>query len=188
MNTDRPIITFHASARTHASRDAVYAVLADLSTHMTWGGEATGDKKFRLLTLDQPGGAAVAGTRFSSTGLIPMGTFHDETIVTQAVRGARFAFHTQSVLERKHGRPTWHGTFDHLYVIDDAAGDVVITYTCGVHPENYAAWWMKAPMRPMTRYNVQRILTRCLRNVAAIAEGSEHAVRVSAAPGDAMAG
>jgi hypothetical protein len=188
MHSDRPIITFRASARTHASREAVYDALADLSTHMTWGGEQTGDKKFRLLTLEQPGGAAVAGTRFSSTGIIPMGTFHDETVVTEALRGDRFALHTASVLERKHGRPTWRGSFDHVYAIDDAGGVTSIRYTCDVHPENYVAWWMKPLMRPMTRFNVQRILTRSLRSLAAIADASEQTVRTRAAAGDAVTG
>lgn len=185
MKTDRPTISFHASVRTRASRDAVYDVLADLSTHLTWGGEQTGEKQFRLLTVEQPGGAAVAGTRFSSTGLIPMGTFYDDSAVTQAVRGARFAFHTQSVLERKHGRPTWRGTFDHVYAIDGDESGSTISYTCKAYADNYVAWWMTPLMSPMTRFNVQRTLTTCLRSLAAIAEASEQTVSVSAAAGGA---
>jgi hypothetical protein len=57
-----------------------------------------------------------------------------------------------------------------------------------VHPENYVAWWMKPLMRPMTRFNVQRILTRSLRSLAAIADASEQTVRTRAAAGDAVTG
>lgn len=185
MNSNRPVITFHASARTHAGRDAVYGVLTDLSTHMAWGGEQTGDKRFRLLSLEQPAGPATTGTRFASTGVIPMGTFHDQTVVTDASRGGRFAFRTQSRLERKHGRPTWRGAFEHGYIIDDAGGDTVISYTCQVYPENYVAWWMTPIMRPMTRYNVERTMRRCLRSLGALAEASEHAIPV-ATPHDAV--
>lgn len=180
------ITTVRVSTRTGASRTAVYDVLADLSTHLVWGGEETGDKKFRLLTLEVPGGAAVTGTRFASTGLIPMGTFHDETVVTDATPPARFAFHTESVLERKR-RQSWRGTFDHRYVLDSDGGETVIRYEVDLYTANYVPYWWRLPMRPMTRFMVGRTMTTCLRSLARIAEASGRAAPATTRVRDAAA-
>ena len=125
MKTNGLITTVGASTRTTAARDAVYATIADLATHIIWGGDGTGDTKFRLLTMDHAHGEAVVGTRFSSTGVVQMGTFRDETVVTDAAHGSRFAFITESVLERPRGQ-AWRGWFEHRYTLTGAGDDTVI--------------------------------------------------------------
>ena len=184
MKANGLITTVHASVRTSATPAAVYATLADLSTHMAWAGEGTGDKKFRLLTMDHPGGSAVTGTRFSSTGVVQMGTFHDETVVTDAVPASRFAFITESVLERGRSQ-AWRGWFEHRYALTDAGGDTVIKYECDLHAGNYVPYWWKLPMRPLTRLIVQRTATRTLRSLAAIAQGSTLPAATSTPAGSA---
>lgn len=171
MRNNGFITTVRASARTSAARSDVYATLADLSTHMVWAGEGTGDKKFRLLTMEQPGGRAVTGTRFSSTGVVQMGIFHDETVVTDAEAATRFAFITESVLERPRGT-AWRGWFEHRYTLGDADGDTTLDYECDLHAGNYVPYWWKLPMRPLTRFMVERTGKRTLRSLVAIAEAS----------------
>ena len=177
MKANDLIITVRVSTRTPATRDAVYATLADPSTHLVWGGDGTGDPKFRLLTMDYAGGEAVIGTRFSSTGLIPMGTFHDETVVTDA-DGSRFAFITESVLERPR-REAWRGWFDHRYTLAGECDNTVINYECDLHFVNYVPYWWRLPMRPMTRFMVGRKMATSLRSLGAMAEASTHAAPVT---------
>ena len=174
MKANSLIITVRASTRTPAMGDAVYAALTDLSTHLDWAGKGTGDPKFRLLTMDHAGGDAVIGTRFTSTGVVQMGTFHDETVVTDAERGSRFAFITESVLERPRGQ-AWRGWFEHRYALAREGDDTVINYECDIHFGNYVPYWWRLPMRPMTRFMVGRRTTASMRRLGAIAEASMHA-------------
>jgi uncharacterized protein YndB with AHSA1/START domain len=89
-------VTSQATAR------AVYAVLADLSSHTVWAGERQG-KRTRLLTIDAPPGSAEVGTEFSSTGSDPMGTFSDRSVVTEATPGRALEFVTEARLTTKKG-------------------------------------------------------------------------------------
>jgi hypothetical protein len=91
-----------------ASADTVYAVLADLRTHTIWAGERQA-KKTRLLTLDTTAGPATVGTEFRSTGLDPMGTFEDSSVVTEASPGRAFELVTEARLTTKKGK-TSHWT------------------------------------------------------------------------------
>jgi hypothetical protein len=186
MNTNHPAVRLCASIRTSAARAAVYATLADISTHLTWGGEGTRDEKFRLLTLDQPGGAAVTGTRFTSTGVVPFGTFHDETVVTDAAPGHLFAFVTASVLERTRG-DAWRGSFEHRYALSSDGEDTVIRYECDIFAGNYMPYWWRLPMRPMTRYMLGRKVKTSLRSLAAMAEAAAHTTRATAPMSEAAA-
>ena len=172
MTMDRLIVTLGATVRTHATREAVYDALADLSTHMVWAGDETGTQKFRLLTMQQPGGVAVAGTRFSSTGVVQMGTFRDETIVTESAPGARFWFRTESVLERKRAA-SWIGTFEHRYTLESTGDDTLIRYTCSIYTRSYVPYWWKLPMKPMTKVMVQRTARHCLRSLGNLASAQE---------------
>jgi hypothetical protein len=95
-------------ANSMASADAVYAVLADLTTHTIWAGERQA-KKTRLLTIDSPARPATVGTEFRSTGVDPMGTFEDSSVVTEASPGRAFEFVTEARLTTKKGK-TSHWT------------------------------------------------------------------------------
>ena len=173
MKANDLIITVGAATRTRATADAVYSTLADLSTHLDWAGKGTGDPKFRLLTMDHADGDAVIGTRFSSTGVVQMGTFHDGTVVTDAERGRRFAFITESVLERKRAQ-AWRGWFEHAYTLAGEGDETVISYECHIHFGNYVPYWWRLPMRPMTRFMVGRRTTASLQSLGALAEVSTH--------------
>lgn len=103
-------------------------MLADLRTHLTWGGA---EQRFgnRLLSLDAPAGPASVGTSFRSTGAIPMSSrrWDDRSAVTMAVRPSAFEFVTYATA---HGpkRPMT-ATFTHRYEIVAARGGSDVTYT-----------------------------------------------------------
>ncbi|MBA3738496.1 MAG: hypothetical protein H0W97_07990 [Actinobacteria bacterium] len=79
-------LVVRVEATSRATTEAVYAVLADLSSHTVWAGERQG-KRTRLLTIDALAGPAAVGTEFHSTGSDPMGTFSDRSVVTEATPG-----------------------------------------------------------------------------------------------------
>ena len=95
-------VVVRVEADSRASADTVYAVLADLRTHTIWAGERHG-KKTRLLTIDTASGPASVGTEFRSTGLDPMGTFEDTSVVTEASPGRAFELVTEARLTTKKG-------------------------------------------------------------------------------------
>lgn len=95
-------IAFHKTHTIEAPPEAVYDVLADVRSHIAWGGEMS-KKKFRLLKIDVADLPAVQGTVFSSEGLAPDGSFHDRSVVTQAVRPRIFEFRTDAHIDFKKG-------------------------------------------------------------------------------------
>jgi Polyketide cyclase / dehydrase and lipid transport len=170
--TTKPRLTFEASARSAASPEALYDVLADVTTHRVWGGEKAPRKSFRLLTMEAAARPAAVGDTFASTGANSNGTFHDRSVVVEAERGVRFGFDTDSRLDRKHGREL-HARFEHRYTIErDGAGSKV-TFRSSVFPQNYVPYWLRTGMRPMTRRMVNRMMAANLRNAAAMAESRE---------------
>jgi hypothetical protein len=114
--------------RSSASPTAVYDVLADLRTHLEWGGvRQAGD--FRLLSLDAPAGPAAAGTTFTSSGSIPMSSrrWEDRSTVTVADRPHTFEFVTHAAV---HGPSrTMEATYRHRYEIAPAPGGSTVTYS-----------------------------------------------------------
>jgi hypothetical protein len=168
--TARPILTFEATSGSEASCEAVYDVLADPSTHLTWAGHQSPEKGFRLLSLDAPGGRASVGSSFTSTGANGSKmTFLDHSVVIEAIPSSRFAFETQSRLPRVH-RPEWSARFEHRYGIEPDGKGSLIRYSCEVYPLSYRPWWLHPLMRPMTRKMVSRMMAANLENLARMAE------------------
>ncbi len=114
-------------ASSQASAEAVYDVLADVRSHLTWAGERQ-KPKTRLLTVDAPDGAASVGTEFATTGLDPMGRFTDRSVVTEATSPSVFEFVTEAHLVTKKGKVAdW--TNVHHYDLKPSSGGCRITYT-----------------------------------------------------------
>ena len=121
-------ITMRLTKRSSASPEAVYDLIANLRTHMTWGGTQQ-RSDFRLLSLDAPPGPASVGTSFTSTGAIPMSVRHweDHSTVTAAERAGVFEFVTQATVHRS--RRSMEATYRHRYEIEAApGGGSVVTY------------------------------------------------------------
>src|SRR5260370_7584735 len=107
-----------------AKPEDVYDLLADLKTHLVWGG-ARQSSDFRLLSLQAPPGPATVGTTFSSTGTIPMSVrrWKDRSTVTAADRPRTFEFITEA---RAGDRNAMTARYRHRYEISsDPAGSPV---------------------------------------------------------------
>jgi hypothetical protein len=104
------------TGRSRARPEQVYDVLADLRTHLEWGGKRQ-YRSFRLLSLDGPDGQAERGTRFTSIGRIPMNRarFDNRNEVTKADRPSLFEITTRSTIawpRRARGEGTFVNTFE----------------------------------------------------------------------------
>jgi hypothetical protein len=110
-----------------APAEVVYDVLADLSSHLIWGGEHQKKGRPRLTAVDAPAGRATVGTEFTSVGSDVMGEFQDRSVVTQASRPELFEFATDATLTTKKGRePQW--TVVHRYELTPDGDGCRISY------------------------------------------------------------
>jgi uncharacterized protein YndB with AHSA1/START domain len=120
-------LVLRVEATSEASPQAIYEVLSDPRTHLRWAGEQQ-KPTTRLVSVEAPEGRAVVGTEFRTTGLDPMGTFSDRSVVTEAAPGKAFEFVTEAELTTKKGRRVdW--TVVHRYVLDGTTGGTGIGYT-----------------------------------------------------------
>jgi hypothetical protein len=123
----RPVVG-RLSKVTSASPDDVYDVLADLSTHLDWGGrEIRGSA--RLLTLDASEAPATVGTEFESTGQDPLVRMTDRSVVTEATRSTSFEFVTDSAWELKRSGKGADFTIVHRYEIEPLPAGCRVTYS-----------------------------------------------------------
>jgi hypothetical protein len=106
----------------------IYDLLADLRSHLRWGG-AEQSSDFRLLSLQAPDGPAEVGTVFSSTGTIPISVKHweDCSTVTVAVRPSTFEFVTEGRVGS--GSRAMHARYVHRYEIAATNGGSLVAYT-----------------------------------------------------------
>jgi hypothetical protein len=79
----------------------VYDLLADIRSHLEWGGRRQSKKTYRLLSIDAPDRPATVGTEFTSTGADGMGRFADSSVVTEATWPSLFEFVTEARLTTK---------------------------------------------------------------------------------------
>lgn len=119
------VVAVEATSR--APAEAVWDLLADLRSHLEWGGERQ-KRTTRLLSVEAPEGPARVGAEFRTQGRDPMGTFTDRSVVTEATRPSVFEFVTEAHLETKKGKITdW--TVVHRYELSPADGGCRIAYT-----------------------------------------------------------
>jgi hypothetical protein len=111
-----------------APASAVYDLLADIGSHLEWGGRMQRKRTYRLLTIDAPDAPAAVGTEFRSTGADAMGTFDDGSVVTEASRPDVFEFVTEARLSTKKGAVVeW--TSVHRYEIEPVDRGCLVRYT-----------------------------------------------------------
>jgi hypothetical protein len=110
-----------------ARAEVVYDLLADVGSHLEWGGTRQ-KRTYRLLSIDAPEGPATVGTEFSSSGADGMGTFNDASVVTEATRPGLFEFVTEARLSTKKGKVVeW--TLVHRYEIAPKDEGCKVSYT-----------------------------------------------------------
>jgi Polyketide cyclase / dehydrase and lipid transport len=115
-----------ASVHCAAPPQVVYELLADLRTHVVWGGQ-TNRMHQRLLTMECPDGPATVGTVFRSVGYTSHGLWHDRSEVTVASPPSVFEFTTRGTMQTK---PPFHGAWVHRYEVQPDGAGSTITYRC----------------------------------------------------------
>lgn len=111
-----------------APAEVVYDLLADVRSHLEWGGRMQRKKTFRLLSIEAPEGSVSVGSEFSSSGADGMGRFDDTSVVTEATRPSLFEFVTEARLSTKKGKVVeW--TLVHRYEIDPRGQGCTVSYT-----------------------------------------------------------
>jgi hypothetical protein len=159
------------SSRTAAEPEQIYRVLADLSTHTTWAGTMHKKKNFGLLTVDAPEGEAGVGTEFRSTGIDPMGSFSDRSVVTEATSPSVFEFVTEGHLTPKRaGKPVSDTRITYRFEIGSDGEASSIRYRMHI------SRWTNAPsvltsrlLQPIARGAMKSSAKKMLRNLAAFA-------------------
>jgi len=167
-------LVVRVEATSRATTEAVYAVLADLSSHTVWAGERQG-KRTRLLTIDAPAGPAAVGTEFHSTGSDPMGTFSDRSVVTEATPGKAFEFVTEARLTTTKGIASdW--TNVERYELEPTVGGSRIVCTSRVTRISEMPGMLGAfnvpGLRALGLAVSAKVSRRSVRNLARLAEGS----------------
>jgi hypothetical protein len=110
-----------------APAEGVYDLLADLSSHLAWGGRRR-SKRSRLLSLDAPPGSAQVGTEFTSSGEDSVVRMIDGSVVTEATRPFTFEFVTESAWELKRGGRRADCTIVHRYDVAPTTHGCRVTY------------------------------------------------------------
>ena len=122
-----PVLRFEGSSRAQAG--AVYELLADLQSHLDWGGQRQLETT-RLLTLKAPPGPAGVGVEFLTTGSDGKAArWSDRSVVTEATRPQVFEFVTEGRREGKAGGRPWLTTAVHRYEMAPMDGGCSVTYT-----------------------------------------------------------
>ncbi len=177
-------LVVRVEAISRATAEAVFAVLADLGSHMVWAGERQG-KRTRLLTIDAPPGPAVVGTEFHSTGSDPMGTFSDRSVVTEAIPGKVFEFVTEARLTTRKGSASdW--TNVERYELEPTTGGCRIVSTSRVTRISAMPGMLGAfnvpGLRALGLAVSAKVSRRSVRNLARLAE--EHSETLAAGATD----
>ncbi len=131
-----PVLRFEESCR--APAQVVYELLADLQSHLEWGGRRQFETT-RLLTMQAPPGPAGVGTEFFTTGSDgKVAQWSDRSVVTEATSPEVFEFVTEGRRQGKSGSRPWLSTAVHRYEIAPGSGG-------GAHPSDRRA---EDPSRP----------------------------------------
>jgi hypothetical protein len=163
-------ITFRKSMKMAVPPEAVYDLLADVRSHLEWGGNR-GKKNFRLTGIKVGEPSVHKGSEWSSTGIAPDGTFRDRSVVTEASRPSAFEFVTNShVSFKKGGEGDWNVV--NRYEIKSEGVGSAVTYT-----QRLTSATKLGPMKMMLnpilagvgRMMVGGLIKPAMRNLAAMA-------------------
>ncbi|HSS93300.1 MAG TPA: SRPBCC family protein [Candidatus Dormibacteraeota bacterium] len=169
-----------------APPEVVYDMLADLRSHLRWGG-AKQRADFRLLSLNAPDGPASVGTIFATTGTIPMSgkRWEDSSTVCEAVRPSTFEFVTQGKVGS--GPKAMMARYAHRYELAPVEGGSTVTYTMTQQQITNPFLRLALPVirQMMWRVGIPMFAGRGFRNLL---EDAEATARAHPVPHDAPAG
>jgi len=166
-----------------APTEAVYDVLADLRTHMDWGGSWHPSKTQRLQSMDAPEGPATVGVEFWSVGTTSGGSWHDRSRVTEASRPWLFEFVTNGVLRDGRGRDRMSLDATHRYELR-ANATTAVTYALSARMTLHTPPGDQHPRLPAVVFNlvVPSVIERGTRNLLRMAEERAGLVPARVAP------
>ena len=162
-------VTVHEQCR--APAEAVYDVLADLRTHMDWGGSWHPSKAQRLQSMDAPEGPATVGVEFWSIGTTSAGSWHDRSRVSEASRPSLFEFVTNGVLRDGQGRDLMSLHATHRYELQTNE-TTAVTYALTARMTLRTPPGDQHPRLPAVIFNlvVPSVIERGTRNLMTMAE------------------
>jgi Polyketide cyclase / dehydrase and lipid transport len=181
------------SEETTAPSEAVYDVLADLSTHIEWGGSWHPSRTQRLQSMEAPAGPATVGVEFWSVGSTTAGSWHDRSTVTAATRPEVFEFVTDGTLRDREDNDRMLLHAIHRYeIVPTEGGGCRITYFLSASLTVQAPPGDMHPRLPVIVFNllVPTVIERGTKNLARMAEQRVGVVRLAApsAPSQQIAG
>jgi hypothetical protein len=159
-----------AVARSAAPPRAVWDVLADVSTHLEWGGRRQ-TKHARLVAIDGPDRAIGVGDVWTSEGVELGGRWSDRSHVTEAEPGRLLVFETDGVLRPPKGGPAtsrWRHRYE-LQPTEDGGTRIRYTITC-VRTDLPPALFRVPPVEPLLFLGAKATSRRGVRNLASMAE------------------
>lgn len=164
-------LVFRKSMKIGAPPKAVYEVLADVRSHLEWGGRR-GKKNFRLTGIEVGDVPVRQGTEWSSTGIAPDGTFRDRSVVTEASSPSTFEFVTNAhVSFKKGGEGDWK-VVNRYEITPEGSGSTLaytqrLTHATALGP-------MKMMLNPILagvgRMMVSGLIKPAMQNLASMAE------------------
>jgi len=168
-------LVFEASCK--ASPNAVYDVLADLSTHLDWAGKRQ-YRGFRLISISGTG-PLETGTEFASVGTVPMALsrWENQNEVVEARRPEILELHTEAIVMWRSGHQT-EARYEHRYEIaPDGTGSRVTSRLRQTELENPPLRARLPLMRTLThRVMMPRFCRRGFKNLLRSAERRSAAV------------
>jgi len=166
---DRYVVTVVHECR--APSEAVYDLLADLKSHLEWGGRRHPRTSQRMISIEAPDGPATAGVEFESIGATSGRPWHDRSKVTVAVRPSVFEFATEGWLENPENGPI-EAAWVHRYEIKPSGEGCTVSYR-GVRT-SFSGSLSKLPhiVHPELFYNivVPSVVERGVANLVQLAE------------------
>lgn len=169
------------SHRSAAPPEVVYDLLADLSTHIEWGGSWQPSRTQRLQSMEAPEGMATVGVEFWSIGTTNAGSWHDRSRVTAATRPSVFEFVTDGTLRDREDvdRMLLHAV--HRYEVEAIGTGSEVSYLLSAKLTLQATPGEMHPRLPAVIFNliVPAVIDRGTRNLAAMAEERAGVVRLA---------
>jgi hypothetical protein len=166
---DRYVVTVVQDCR--ASCEAVYDLLADLKSHLEWGGRRHPRTSQRMISIEAPDGPATVGVEFQSTGATSGRPWHDRSKIIVALRPSVFEFATEGRQENPENGPI-EAAWVHRYEIKPREKGCTVSYRG--ERTRFAGSLPKVPhiVHPELFYNivVPSVLERGVTNLVQLAE------------------
>jgi hypothetical protein len=182
VNRDGELYRVTTSQETQAPPEVVYEVLADLNSHVEWGGSWHPSRTQRLQSMDAPQGLATVGVEFWSIGATNKGSWHDHSRVIAAEPPSVFEFVTDGVLLDQGAERMFLNAI-HRYEIAPQGTGSMINYFLVAKLTVQSPPGDEHPRLPAVIFNLilPAVIERGMRNLGIMAERQIGVVRLAPA-------